>query len=64
VLFKICPLTMRTQTILLVRDTVVVLGLCPTDGVYRFRLFPRTLILIRDCQISRRAWGGNHAMSL
>jgi len=32
VLFKICPLTMRTQTILLVRDTVVTLDLRPADG--------------------------------
>lgn len=35
-LFKICPLTMRTQAILLVRDTVVVLGLRPTEGENRF----------------------------
>ena len=39
-LFKICPLTMRTQNILLVRDTVVALDLRPTDGDgrYHFRL--------------------------
>lgn len=56
---------MRTQTILLVRDTVVALSLCPTDGVYHFRLLlPRSLILIRDCQSSERAYGGNHAMNL
>ena len=36
VLFKICPLTMRTQTILLVRDTILILNLRPTDGRYRF----------------------------
>lgn len=32
VLFKICPLTMRTKAILLVRDTVVMLLNRPTDG--------------------------------
>jgi len=49
VLFKICPLTMRTQTILLVRDTVFVLGLRPTEGGYRHRLLlsHRTLIFFR-----------------
>jgi len=36
VLFKICPLTMRTQAILLVRDTVITLDLRPVDGQYRF----------------------------
>lgn len=41
VLFKICPLTMRTQTILLVRDTVDMLNLRPTDGKYRLRLLLR-----------------------
>lgn len=30
-LFKICPLSMRTRSILLVRDTVVLLGIRPAD---------------------------------
>ncbi|KAF9646810.1 hypothetical protein BDM02DRAFT_2889392 [Thelephora ganbajun] len=33
ILFRICPLAMRTQSILLVRDTVVVLSLRPTEEV-------------------------------
>jgi hypothetical protein len=32
ILFKICPLTMRTQGILLVRDAILLLGILPTDG--------------------------------
>ena len=32
ILFEICPLTMRTQGILLVRDTTLLLGILPTDG--------------------------------
>ena len=31
-LFEICPLTTRTQGILLVRDVIVLLGTIPTDG--------------------------------
>ena len=31
-LFEICPLTMRTQCILLVRDTVVILSVRPTPN--------------------------------
>lgn len=34
-LFKICPLTMRTKAILLVRDAVVILTLRPTEGEHR-----------------------------
>jgi len=36
---------MRTQTILLVRDTVDMLNLRPTDGKYRLRL----LLPATDC---------------
>ena len=36
VLFQICPLTMRTQTILLVRDAIAILNLQPTEGEHRF----------------------------
>ena len=32
ILFEICPLTMRTKGILLVRDAILLLGLLPTDG--------------------------------
>ena len=32
ILFEICPLTMRTLGILLVRDAVLLLGVLPTDG--------------------------------
>ena len=32
VLFEICPLTMRTKGILLVRDTVLLLSILPADG--------------------------------
>ena len=35
-LFKICPLTMRTQSILLVRDTVVILNIRPTESKDHF----------------------------
>jgi len=42
VLFNICPLTMRTQAVLLVRDTVVILALRPADGQYYFVPFYRT----------------------
>ena len=38
-LFKICPLTMRTKGILLVRDAVFVLFRRPIDGKCRFRRF-------------------------
>lgn len=34
---------MRTQTILLVRDTVVMLSIHPTDGVYNFPYSPATI---------------------
>lgn len=64
-LFEICPLTMRTQNILLVRDTVVTLNLRPTDGRHRFHLLlPHPLIVLRDCQNSRLVFGGNHAINL
>ncbi|KAF9643913.1 hypothetical protein BDM02DRAFT_3132089 [Thelephora ganbajun] len=33
ILFKICPLTMRTQGILLVRDAILLLGVLPSDDV-------------------------------
>ena len=58
---------MRTQTILLVRDTVVALGLRPTDGDGRCdsRLsLPQPLIVFRNCQSSRLVYGGNHAIDL
>ena len=32
ILFEICPLTMRTQGILLVRDAILLLGALPVDG--------------------------------
>ena len=32
ILFEICPLTMRTQGIVLVRDAILLLGLLTTDG--------------------------------
>ena len=32
VLFEICPLTMRTKGILLVRDTILLLGIISADG--------------------------------
>jgi len=52
VLFKICPLTMRTRTILLVRDTVDLLNLRPNNGQYSFHLLPPrwSLIAPRDRQ--------------
>ena len=31
-LFEICPLTMRTQGVLLVKDTILLITLCSTDG--------------------------------
>lgn len=39
-LFKICPLAMRTQTILLVRDAVITLNLRPANGKYYFLSVP------------------------
>jgi hypothetical protein len=32
ILFEICPLTMRTEGILLVKDTILLLGVIPADG--------------------------------
>jgi len=52
VLFKICPLTMRTETILLVRDTVLILSLRPTDEV-RFGIWKQScgqlVTLLDEC---------------
>ena len=31
-LFEVCPLTMRTQCILLVRDVILLLGILPADS--------------------------------
>ena len=41
ILFKICPLTMRTQGILLVRDAILLIGVIPADGEHcPLGLFP------------------------
>ena len=57
---------MRTQTILLVRDTVFILNLRPTDGKYRFRLFlpHRPLTVFGGRQRPDLASGDNHAINL
>ena len=41
ILFKICPLTMRTYGILLVRDAILLLSVLPTDGECHVFLFFR-----------------------
>jgi hypothetical protein len=42
VLFRICPLTMRTKTVLLIKDAVVVLAHGPSDGECCFPRSDRT----------------------
>ena len=34
-LFEICPLTMRTQGILLVKDAIFLINFCSTGGLFR-----------------------------
>ena len=57
---------MRTQTILLVRDTVFILSLRPIDGRYLFRpLLPRRLLTVFDGrQGPELAYGDNHVINL
>ena len=64
-LFNICPLAMRTQTILLVRDTVVMLDLRPTDGKVSLLSAPPApivLIALRGFQRSGLGSGDNRAI--
>ena len=42
ILFEICPLTMRTQGILLVRDAILLLRVLPVDGELHLHLSPPT----------------------
>ena len=61
-LFRLCPLTMRTQAILLVRDAVLLLDQLWNSGKYSERTVKFELML---CTVQRkdRATGGSRVIT-